>query len=52
MSNYDKALDHWRISCGRGHNASLTNIKDLFIQEGYATKEDYGEGSTIIPTIH
>jgi TPR repeat protein len=39
---YDKALKHWLISCGRGHHASLENIKHLFMN-GNATKEDYGK---------
>jgi intergrase/recombinase len=38
--NYCKSLKHWLISCGRGHNASLKNIRRLFM-EGRATKKDY-----------
>jgi TPR repeat protein len=39
-SRYDKALKHWQISRGRGHDASLEIVKRLFFQ-GRATKDDY-----------
>jgi membrane protein required for beta-lactamase induction len=41
VSKYDKALKHWLISCGRGHNASLGNIKQLFVQLSHTTQEEY-----------
>ncbi|EJK51595.1 hypothetical protein THAOC_29218, partial [Thalassiosira oceanica] len=40
--NYDLALQHWMISAKMGHQASLNNIKLMFVK-GHATKVDYAE---------
>ena len=38
--NWDKALKHYMIAVGDGHNNSVKSIQ-LFYEGGYATKEDY-----------
>ncbi|EJK64443.1 hypothetical protein THAOC_14822 [Thalassiosira oceanica] len=40
--NYDIALQHWMISAKMGHQGSLNNIKNMFVN-GHATKADYAE---------
>ena len=38
--NWDRALKHYMISAGDGHNNSVKNIQDLY-KHGHATKDDY-----------
>ena len=40
--NWDRAVKHWLISAGDGHNNSVKGIQLLY-KEGYATKEDYSK---------
>ena len=42
--NYDLALQHWMIAAKLGHEKSLNNVKDMFMN-GLATKADYAEAS-------
>ena len=38
--NFDRAIKHYIIAAGGGHNKSLNIIKELY-SDGHATKEDY-----------
>jgi hypothetical protein len=38
--NMDRAMKHWMISAGAGHDDSLKNIRECFF-EGHATKDDF-----------
>ena len=40
--NINKALKHFMISVGSGHNGSLKTIQKLYAI-GYATKDDYAK---------
>ena len=40
--NYDRALKHYMIAVGSGHNDSVKTIQQMF-KHGYATKDDYAE---------
>ena len=39
--NLDRAIKHWQIAAGCGHNGSLKNIRQMYTA-GHASKEDYG----------
>jgi TPR repeat protein len=41
-SNYNRALKHYMIAVGSGHNDSVKIIQQMF-KHGYATKDDYAE---------
>ena len=36
----DRAMKHWMISAAAGHDKSLKNIRDCFMN-GHATKDDF-----------
>ena len=38
--NFDRAVKHWMIAAGAGHDDSLTNIRSCFFA-GDATKDDF-----------
>ena len=38
--NMDRAVKHWMISAGAGHDNSLNAIRELFMN-GHATKDDF-----------
>ena len=38
--NLDRALKHYMVAAGNGHNRSVKNIRQLYMN-GHATKEDY-----------
>ena len=38
--NISRAIKHWMISAGAGHDDSLKNIRECFF-EGFATKDDF-----------
>ena len=40
--NMERALKHWMIAGGSGHDKSLEEIKELF-KDGYATKNEYAK---------
>ena len=40
--NMDKALKHYMIAVGFGHDESLTQIKKLFMK-GHVTKDEYSK---------
>ena len=38
--NWGRSLKHWLIAAGAGHNGSLRNIRQMYL-DGHATKDDY-----------
>ena len=41
--NHDLALQHWMISAKLGYQRSLSGIKEMFMDDGLATKADYAD---------
>ena len=40
--NWGRSLNHWLIAAGAGHNGSLRNIRQMYL-DGHATKGDYAK---------
>ena len=40
LGNFDRAVKHWMISAGAGHDESLNTIRECFMS-GHATKDDF-----------
>jgi len=47
--NMDRAVKHWMIAVRSGHDDSLNNIKEMYLQ-GDATKEDYTKALQLYQT--